>query len=86
MHDGFEVARAAIGDESGEGEEASCFQRDTCEALRGCEAVEDAGIGFFFLCLDEDVFELGVGGAVVDDERNLGFLCGEDVVAEGGFL
>ena len=48
--------------------------------------MEDAGIGFFFLRLDEDVFELGVGGAVVDDERNLGFLCGEDVVAEGGFL
>ncbi len=48
--------------------------------------MEDAGVGFFFLCFDKDAFEFGVGGAVVDDERNLCFLGCEDVVAEGDFL
>ena len=48
--------------------------------------MEDAGIGFFFLCFDEDAFERAVGGAVVDDERDLGFLCRENVVSERGFL
>ena len=48
--------------------------------------MEDAGVGFFFLRLDEDAFDVAVCGSVVDDERNLGFLCGENVVSEGGFL
>ena len=48
--------------------------------------MEDAGVGFFFLCFEEDAFEFKVGGAVVDDERNLRFLRSEDVVAEGYFL
>ena len=48
--------------------------------------MENAGVGLFFLRLDEDAFQLLVGRAVVDDKRNLRFLSGEDVVAEGGFL
>ena len=76
----------AIGDESGEGEDASCLPRHVCKALRSCETVKDAGVGSFFLRFAEDAFDVLVCGAVVDDERDLRFLGGEDVVAKRGFL
>ncbi len=76
----------AIGDESGEGEDASCLPRHFCKALRSCETVKDAGVGSFFLRFAEDAFDVLVCGAVVDDERDLRFLGGEDVVAKRGFL